>query len=76
MIAYDFHPEVRRDLAEIWEFLADDSFAPDQVVEDIVDRINALVPFPHQGYKRPGVTSRPLRFCLQQIHVRRCGLTH
>jgi hypothetical protein len=25
MIAYDLHPEVRRDLDEIWEFIREDS---------------------------------------------------
>jgi len=25
MIAYDFHPEVRRDLDEIWDFIGTDN---------------------------------------------------
>jgi plasmid stabilization system protein ParE len=65
MIEYDLHPEVRRDLDEIWEFLRDDSLdAADKVIEDIVSRIDALVPFPSQGHKRPDLTSRPLRFTI------------
>jgi hypothetical protein len=32
------------------------------VIEDILSRIDAVVPFPNQGHKRPDLTSRPLRF--------------
>jgi plasmid stabilization system protein ParE len=32
------------------------------VIEDILSRIDAVVPFPHRGHKRPDLTSRPLRF--------------
>jgi plasmid stabilization system protein ParE len=65
MIEYDLHPEVRRDLDEIWEFIRDDCLdAADKVIEDIVSRIDALVPFPSQGHKRPDLTSRPLRFTI------------
>ena len=30
--------------------------------EEILTRIRALVPFPNQGYRRPDLTGRPLRF--------------
>ena len=30
--------------------------------EEIYDAIQSLVPFPHVGHRRPGMTSRPLRF--------------
>ena len=33
-----------------------------RVCEDILDAIRKLVLFPHQGHKRPDLTSRPLRF--------------
>jgi plasmid stabilization system protein ParE len=32
------------------------------VIEDIWAAIDLLVPFPHQGYRRRDLTSRPLRF--------------
>lgn len=32
------------------------------MIEDILSRIDAVVPFPNQGHKRPDLTSRPLRF--------------
>lgn len=63
MTGYDFHPEAAIDLDEIWDFIAEDSLdAADRVVEDILARIDKLVPFPDQGHKRPDLTSRPLRF--------------
>ena len=63
MIAYDFHPEARLDLDEIWEFIpGDDLDAADRLIAEIVDTIDALVPFPGRGHKRPEITSRPLRF--------------
>ncbi|MGB6946324.1 MAG: type II toxin-antitoxin system RelE/ParE family toxin [Bryobacteraceae bacterium] len=63
MIAYELHPEVRRDLDKIWDFIAKNGVdAADNVIGDILDRIDALVAFPHQGHKRRDLTSRPLRF--------------
>jgi toxin ParE1/3/4 len=63
MTGYDFHPEAALDLDEIWDFIADGSLdAADKVIADILASIDALVPFPYQGHKRPDLTSRPLRF--------------
>ena len=63
MTGYDFHPEVENDFAEIWDFIAADSpGAADKVIADILESIGALVPFPQQGYRRPDLTGRPLRF--------------
>jgi len=63
MIKYDFHPEVRRDLGEIWDFIgADNPEAADRLIAQIVDAVDALVPFPRVGHKRPDLTGRPLRF--------------
>ncbi|MGA2134099.1 MAG: type II toxin-antitoxin system RelE/ParE family toxin [Bryobacteraceae bacterium] len=59
MTGYDFHPAVENDFAEIWDFIAEESpAAADKVIATIED----LVPFPHQGYRRPDLTGRPLRF--------------
>lgn len=60
----DFHPEARGDLDDIGEFIAHDS-GPDiahRVITKILDAIDAVVPFPHQGHHRTDLTSRPLRF--------------
>lgn len=63
MSGYDFHPEARADLDEIWEFIGADSLdAADRMIEQILSAIRALVPLPHQGHRRPDLTSRPLRF--------------
>jgi plasmid stabilization system protein ParE len=53
MTGYDFHPEARLDLTEIWEFIRADNLDA---------AIRGLVPFPHQGHRRIDLTSRPLRF--------------
>ena len=61
--AYALHPGVLQDLREIHAYIALDSLdAADQVFDDIMEGIRALVPFPHQGHKRPDLTVHPLRF--------------
>lgn len=63
MIGYDFHPEARADLDEIWDYIAPDNIdAAVRVVDEVLQRIKALVPFPHTGHRRPDLTDRPLRF--------------
>jgi plasmid stabilization system protein ParE len=65
MTGYEFHPEARLDLEEIWEFIrADNLDAADRVIAEILSAIHALVSFPGQGHARPDLTSRPLRFVL------------
>ena len=44
MVTYDFHPEVRVDLDEIWQFIAaNNPDAADRLIAEIVDAIDALV---------------------------------
>jgi plasmid stabilization system protein ParE len=63
MSGYRFHPEAEADLDAIWEFIAEDSLeAADRMIDAIGATIEALVPFPHQGHRRPDLTARPLRF--------------
>jgi toxin ParE1/3/4 len=63
MSGYDFHPEAEIDLTEIWDYIAADNIASaDRVIGDIHETLELLVPLPHQGHKRPDLTSRPLRF--------------
>jgi plasmid stabilization system protein ParE len=65
MTGYDFHPEARFDLDEIWEFIrADNLAAADRTIAEILAAIRALAPFPGRGHRRPDLTSRPLRFIL------------
>jgi antitoxin ParD1/3/4/toxin ParE1/3/4 len=60
---FDLHPGAAQDITEIWEYIADDSvLAAGRFRMEILDAISGLFPFPHQGHKRPDLTTRPLRF--------------
>jgi toxin ParE1/3/4 len=70
MTGYDFHPEARVDLDEIWNFIRVDNLdAADRVITEILSAIRALGPLPNQGRKRPDLTSRPLRFILVREYL-------
>ncbi len=70
MTGCGFHPEARLDPDEIWEYIrADNLGVADRVIAEILDTIRALVRFPQQGYRRPDLTSRPLRFKLVREYV-------
>jgi len=63
MSGFVLHPGALADLTEIWDFIAvDNSAAADRVLEEILETIRALVPFPQTGHNRPDLTSRPIRF--------------
>jgi plasmid stabilization system protein ParE len=54
MSGYVFHPEAFADLAEIWEFIAEDNIdAADEVVAEILDTVRSLLTFPDLGRFRP-----------------------
>jgi plasmid stabilization system protein ParE len=60
---FELHPEAAQDILHIWEFIAkDNALAAPRVREEILGAVQQLVPFPHQGHRRPDLTSRPLRF--------------
>jgi toxin ParE1/3/4 len=60
---YELHPEAFIDLNIIREYIADDSpDAADRFIVELFESIRGLVLFPSQGYSRPNLTSRPLRF--------------
>jgi len=60
---FDLHPGAAQDIIEIWEFIAKDSLlGAKRVREEILDAIQRLVPFPHQGHLRTDLSSYPLRF--------------
>jgi plasmid stabilization system protein ParE len=70
MSDYTLHAEAFHDLDEIRSYIAaDNPDAADRVITEIFDRIRALVEFPHQGYRRPSLTSRALRFALMRDYV-------
>lgn len=63
MSGYTLHAEAFNDLDEIRAYIAEDNpDAADRVVTEIFATIRGLVESPHQGYRRPNLTSRPLRF--------------
>ena len=65
MTGYALHPEAFIDLDDIREHIAEDNpDAADRVMTEIFDGIRGMVAFPNQGYQRPNLTSRPLRFKL------------
>jgi plasmid stabilization system protein ParE len=67
---YDFHPEARFDLDEIWEFIRGDSLdAADKVIAEILAAIDVLVPFPIRATRARTLTSRPLRFILVREYL-------
>jgi plasmid stabilization system protein ParE len=60
---FTLHPGAPQDITDIWEFIVEDNpLAARRVREDILDAVRKLVLFPHQGHKRPDLTTKPLRF--------------
>jgi toxin ParE1/3/4 len=67
---YALHPEAFIDLDEIRQYIAEDNpDAADRVITEIFDGIRTLATFPEQGYRRPNLTSRRLRFKLVREYV-------
>jgi toxin ParE1/3/4 len=70
MSGYALHPEAFTDLDNIRDYIArDNADAADRVMKEIFDAFRALVPFPHQGHRRPDLTSRPLRFTVVREYL-------
>ncbi len=69
-LAFALHPLAAQDITDIWEYIAEDNpIAARRVREEILNGIRAVVRFPHSGYRRPNLTSRPLRFKLVREYV-------
>jgi plasmid stabilization system protein ParE len=67
---YGLHPLAAEDITDIWEYIAKgDLLAARRVREELLKAIRLLVRFPHMGYKRPKLTSKPLRFKLAREYV-------
>jgi plasmid stabilization system protein ParE len=70
MSGYALHTEAFTDLDDIRSYIAQGNpNAADRVMAQIFDALRALVPFPHQGHRRPDLTSRPLRFTLVREYL-------
>jgi plasmid stabilization system protein ParE len=58
---FTLHPGAAQNFTDIWEFIVEDTpLAARRVREHILDAVRKLVPFPHQGHKRPDLTTEPL----------------
>ena len=63
MMKFEFHPEAIEDLDEIYEYIDRfNSRAADRVLDEFFTALDSLSAMPHQGFRRPDLTSRPLRF--------------
>jgi toxin ParE1/3/4 len=63
-------PEAFADLDDRRDYIAQENpDAADRVMLEIFDTIRRLVPFLHQGHRRPGLGSRPLRFTLVREYL-------
>jgi plasmid stabilization system protein ParE len=70
MSGYALHPEAFTDIDELAAYIGRDSPAAAQrVVDEIYSAIQGLVPFPHQGHRRPDLTSRQLRFLVVREYL-------
>jgi len=67
---YALHPEAFADLDDIRDYIAHENpDAAERVMAEIFATIRGLVPFPHQGHRRPDLSSRPLRFALVREYL-------
>jgi plasmid stabilization system protein ParE len=67
---YALHPEAFADLDDIRSYIAQRSpDAADRIIAEIFNNLRGLVPFPHQGHRRPDLTSWPLRFILVREYL-------
>lgn len=70
MTGYAFHPDALDDLDEIWEFIAQDNVdAADRVVAEVLATCESLSRLPYQGYRRPDLSARPLRFTVVRDYL-------
>ncbi|MGO8814300.1 MAG: type II toxin-antitoxin system RelE/ParE family toxin [Terriglobia bacterium] len=67
---FALHLEAYADLDDIRYYLAEENpDAADRVISEIFDSLRRLAHFPHQGHRRPDLTSRPLRFILVREYL-------
>ena len=63
MMGFALHPDAIADLDEIHEYINRFNFnSANRVLEEVINAFQSLSSFPHQGHRRPDLTSRPLRF--------------
>ncbi|MGB8352509.1 MAG: type II toxin-antitoxin system RelE/ParE family toxin [Chthoniobacteraceae bacterium] len=63
MRGYEFSPEARDDLQEIWVYIARDNLtAADKLEADIYEACEILAANPHLGHRRLDLTDAPVFF--------------
>jgi plasmid stabilization system protein ParE len=62
-MGFALHPEAIVDLDDIHGYINRFNFSSaNRVLEEVIRAFESLSLFPHQGHRRPDLTSRPLRF--------------
>ena len=67
---YALHPEAVEDLDEILEYIG--SFNPsaaDRLLNEFFETFDLLASMPNLGFRRPELTSRPLRFKVMRNYL-------
>ncbi len=63
MNGWEFSPDAKRDLQEIWTYIAQDNpSAADRLEADIFAACDRLAQNPRLGHKRPDLTKAPVLF--------------
>jgi toxin ParE1/3/4 len=70
MSGFALHPKAYDDIDEIRAYIAEDSpNTADRVVNEIFGRFRQLAQSPNQGFRRPDLTSRPMRFVVVREYL-------
>jgi plasmid stabilization system protein ParE len=70
MAEFFYSPQARRDLVEIWEFIARDNLdAADRVEQEIEQAVKRLAVDPSLGHTRHDLTSKRVRFCALYFYL-------
>jgi plasmid stabilization system protein ParE len=70
MSKWDLTPRARRDLFEIWDYIANDNpTAADRIEQAVFNAFDLLAESPLAGHTRKEVTALPLRFWVLQPYA-------
>ena len=62
-MGFALHPEAIRDLDDIHQYINRFNFnSANRMLQEVISAFESLSLLPHQGHRRPDLTSRPLRF--------------
>jgi plasmid stabilization system protein ParE len=67
---FDLHPEATGDLDAILEYINTfNSSAAVRLLDDFFAKFDSLTKMPRQGFRRPDLTARPLRFTIVENYL-------